>query len=72
MNILHSPCPEEGLDWWRIFQWGEIKVPLYRYKPWTLEFAYVLNARHPIIEKSGPYCFIGVGYFKNQTPLPIE
>jgi hypothetical protein len=32
----------------------------------TLEF--VLNARQPIIEKSGPYCFIGVGPLTNQTP----
>jgi hypothetical protein len=38
----------------------------------TLEFAYVLNARQLVVEKSGPYCFIGVGLLKNQTPLPIE
>jgi hypothetical protein len=35
--------------------------------PWTLEFAYEVIARQPIIEKSGPYCVIGVGPLKNQT-----
>jgi hypothetical protein len=35
----------------------------------TLEFAYEVIARQPIIEKSGPYCVIGVGPLKNQTPL---
>jgi hypothetical protein len=34
----------------------------------TLEFAYEVIARQPIIEKSGPYCVIGVGPLKNQTP----
>jgi hypothetical protein len=35
----------------------------------TLEFAYVLNAKQPIIENFGLYFFIGVGSLKNQTPL---
>ena len=34
----------------------------------TLESAYVVIARHPIIEKSSPYYVIGVGLLKNQTP----
>jgi hypothetical protein len=37
-----------------------------------LEFAYVLNARQPIIEKFGPYCFIGVSSLKIKPPLPID
>jgi hypothetical protein len=36
---------------------------------WSNNFiAYVLNARQPLIEKSGPYCFIGMGPLKNQPP----
>jgi hypothetical protein len=33
-----------------------------------LEFAIILNVRQPKMEKYGPYCFIGVGPLKNQTP----
>jgi hypothetical protein len=37
----------------------------------TLELAYVLNARQPIVEKFGPYCVIGLGPSKIKLPLPI-
>jgi hypothetical protein len=31
-----------------------------------------LNARRPIMEKSGLYFFIGIGPLKNQTPPSLE
>jgi hypothetical protein len=38
----------------KLYLWVDIK-------PRILEFSLVFNAIHPIMEKSGPYCFIDVG-----------
>jgi hypothetical protein len=45
-----------------------IPILISGYIPPILEFTIILNVRQPRMEKSGSYCFIGVGPLKNQTP----
>jgi hypothetical protein len=36
------------------------------------EISLIFKARHPIMEKFGPYCFIGAPPPNFKLPLPIE